>query len=196
MLRPAVFLDKDGTIVTDVPYNVDPARITLAPRAGAALRDLSDAGFALVVISNQSGVARGLFEETALDAVENRLRDLLAEYGVRLLDFRYCPHHPDGKVVAYARECKCRKPQPGMLLGAAAEHGIDLMRSWMIGDILDDVEAGRRAGCKTILVDTGSETQWREGPGRRPHHVVADIRRAASTILQRAATDETASGTR
>ena len=127
--RAAVFLDKDGTLVEDVPYNVDPALIRLGPGAADGLRLLHAAGYPLIVISNQSGVARGYFEEAALGAVEVRLRELLGEVGVPLTGFYYCPHHPEGSVAAYAVGCECRKPLPGMIVRAADEHGIDLARS-------------------------------------------------------------------
>ncbi|MCU0509940.1 MAG: HAD family hydrolase [Anaerolineae bacterium] len=180
----AVFLDKDGTLVVDVPYNVDPDRMALMPGAGEALRRLSDAGYELIVVSNQSGVARGLFAESALSAVEQRLREMLAEYGAALSGFYYCPHHPAGAVSEYAVECDCRKPAPGLILRAAAEHGIDFSGSWMIGDILNDVEAGRRAGCRTILLDNGNETEWELSRERLPDCVVSDLRHAADRILR------------
>lgn len=179
----AVFLDKDGTLVVDLPYNVDPDRMALMPGAGEALRRLNDAGYALIVVSNQSGVARGLFAESALPAVEQRLREMLAGYGVALAGFYYCPHHPAGAALEYAIECDCRKPAPGLILRAAAEHGIDLEGSWMIGDILNDVEAGRRAGCRTILFDNGNETEWELSRERLPDCVVSDLRYAADRIL-------------
>jgi histidinol-phosphate phosphatase family protein len=179
----AVFLDKDGTLLADVPYNVDPDRCRLTPGAGEGLRRLAEAGFALVVVSNQSGVARGLFPESALEGVRRRVAELLAEHGVRLLDFRWCPHLPGGSVQRYAVECSCRKPSPGMLLSAAADHGLDPRRSWMVGDILDDIEAGRRAGCRTVLLDNGGETVWRlDRRERLPHHVAADLAEAAEII--------------
>src|SRR5438067_2531343 len=113
---PAVFLDKDGTLVEDVPYNVDPNLVRLAPGAATGVQLLSRAGYALVVVSNQSGVARGLFEEQALVAVEDRVRELLAALDVSLAGFYYCPHHPEGTVDRYRSLCSCRKPDPGMLL--------------------------------------------------------------------------------
>src|SRR6478609_3356058 len=148
---PAVFVDKDGTLINDVPYNVDPSLIELAPGAAEGAALLSAAGFALVVVSNQSGIARGLFPESAIAAVEARIRELLAECEVRLAGFYYCPHHPQGQVERYSMGCDCRKPAPGMLIRAAEELSLDLARSWMVGDILDDVEAGHRAGCRSIL---------------------------------------------
>ena len=164
----AIFLDKDGTLIEDVPYNVDPSRIRLTPGAAEALPALHAAGYELLVISNQSGVARGYFPEEALVPVEARLRDLLAQVGVPLRGFYYCPHHPKGVVSNYAGVCACRKPAPGLLLRAAEEHHLNLKQSWFVGDILDDVEAGRRAGCRTILLNNGNETEWRSGDERQP----------------------------
>jgi histidinol-phosphate phosphatase family protein len=182
--RRAVFLDKDGTLVEDVPYNVDPDRIRLTPRAGSGLAMLHEAGFRLVVITNQSGVARGMFSREALGRVEGELRRLLAREGVRLAGFYYCPHHPEGSDRRFAVACSCRKPEPGLLRQAAAELGIDLPASWMIGDILDDVEAGRAAGCGTILLDNGNETEWQLSPQRMPDMLANDLEHAASMILQ------------
>jgi D,D-heptose 1,7-bisphosphate phosphatase len=181
--QAAVFLDKDGTIVEDVPYNVDPDRIVLAPGAAEGALLLHDAGFALVVVSNQSGVARGYFREEELVPVEDRLRDMLAEYDVPLAGFYYCPHHPQGSVARYTAPCDCRKPAPGMLLAAADDLDLDLASSWMVGDILDDIEAGHRAGCRTVLIDNGNETQWQCSPSRRPHFVVPNLATAAHCIL-------------
>ncbi len=180
---PAVFVDKDGTLVCDVPYNVDPNLIELAPGAAAGLAALAEAGYAIVVVSNQSGVARGMFSEKALAAVERRLRELLVLHDVSLAGFYYCPHHPQGGVSRYAVSCECRKPQPGMLLKAAEDLNLDRSRSWMIGDILDDVEAGNRAGCRSVLLDNGHESQWRWSPQRRPFAVAKDFGEAAAFIL-------------
>jgi histidinol-phosphate phosphatase family protein len=179
----AVFLDKDGTLVEDVPYNVDPALIRFTAGAADGLRALAAAGYRLVVVSNQSGVARGYFPEAALAGVERRLRDLVADCGAALAGFYYCPHHPGGSVADYAIACGCRKPQPGLIVRAAAELGIDVERSWMVGDILNDVEAGRRAGCRTVLLDNGNETEWLRPPQRRPDFVAADLAEAARLIL-------------
>lgn len=183
MRRRAVFLDKDGTLVRDVPYNVDPGRIELLPGAAEALATLVRAGFALVVVSNQSGVARGYFEEAALAGVERRLRELLDPTSAPLLGCYFCPHHPEGTAPSYAIACVCRKPRPGLLLRAAADHGIDLDQSWLVGDILHDIEAGRRAGCRTVLIDNGNETEWRRSALRTPHAAVAGLGDAARVIL-------------
>jgi histidinol-phosphate phosphatase family protein len=182
--RRAVFLDKDGTIIENVPYNVDPERIRLSPGAEEGLRQLHRAGYPLFVVSNQAGVARGYFPESALQGVEARLRELLAAFGVPLAGFTYCPHHPEGSVEGLAVVCECRKPAPGMIVRTAAEHGIDVARSWMVGDILDDIQAGRRAGCRTILVDSGNETKWILSPVREPHYRAGDLADAARHIIE------------
>lgn len=188
MTKRAVFLDKDGTLIEDVPYNVDPEQIQLTVGA-STLRQLHDEGYLLIVISNQSGVARGYFPEAALAAVEKRSRDLLAEFGVPLTDFYYCPHHPEGTVAEFAIACNCRKPEPGLLLQAAQDYSIDLSRSWFIGDILNDVEAGQRAGCKTILLDNGNETEWIFSRYRVPHYRVTNLTDATNIILSVNTTD-------
>ena len=180
----AVFLDKDGTLIVDVPYNVDPGLIVLAPGARTGLPRLAEAGYRFVVVTNQSGVARGRFGVEALGPVEARLRALLGEFNVELAGFLFCPHHPGGSVPAYSRACECRKPAPGMLIEAARTLGIDLTRSWLIGDILNDVEAGHRAGCRAVLIDNGNETEWAPGPGRTPAYRACDLDDAARFILQ------------
>lgn len=176
-----VFVDKDGTLVHDVPYNVDPERIALLPGAGDALRTLQDAGFLIFVVSNQPGVALRRFPASALDAVEARLDELLIPFGVIVTAYCWCPHAPAS--VRGAVACTCRKPRPGLLLDAAATHGVALERSWMIGDILDDIEAGNRAGCRTLLIDRGNETRWRTGRLRTPNAIVYHSADAAAMIL-------------
>jgi D-glycero-D-manno-heptose 1,7-bisphosphate phosphatase len=178
----AIFLDKDGTLVKDVPYNVDPALITLSHNAAEGLCLFSRMGYLLLVVSNQSGIAHGHFHESDLNGVWQRLDQLLAEEGVQLDGYYYCPHHPAGLVREYAIACDCRKPLPGMLLRAAAEHGVDLGASWMIGDILHDMEAGKRAGCNTLLIDNGNETEWALSPMRIPDLAAPDLHAAAQFI--------------
>jgi D-glycero-D-manno-heptose 1,7-bisphosphate phosphatase len=167
-----VFLDKDGTLVVNVPHNVDPARIVLARGAEHAVRTLAGRGFRVIVVSNQPGAALGLFAEEALKAVQAHL----AKTFPTLDGFYYCAHRPHAG-------CGCRKPDTGLLERAAQEHELDLSASWMIGDILDDIEAGRRAGCRTILLDVGNETEWRLSEARSPHHVAADLAEAAEIIV-------------
>jgi histidinol-phosphate phosphatase family protein len=180
---PAVFLDKDGTLIENLPYNVDPMRIRLTSGALDAVTKLHRHGFRIAVITNQAGVALGKFEERALEAVEQRVRDLLAEVGVPLIGMYWCPHHPNGSVARYALACGCRKPNPGLLWKAARDHRLDLERSWMVGDILDDIEAGRRAGCRTVLLDVGHETEWRLSGLRLPHLVAPNLLRAAAAMV-------------
>ena len=183
MLNKAVFLDKDGTLIKDVPYNVDPGKIRWCEGAIAALHSLHRAGYKLFVITNQSGVARGYFTEADLPPVEQYLREQLALFKIPLAGFYYCPHHPDGTVSRYSIACGCRKPQPGLLLKAAVEHQIDLSSSWFVGDILHDVEAGRAAGCRTVLIDNGNETEWQLSRSRLPHLIVKNLREAVSAIV-------------
>jgi D-glycero-D-manno-heptose 1,7-bisphosphate phosphatase len=182
-LQPAVFLDKDGTLIRDVPYNVDVDRIELYSDTGPALSRLQAAGFALVVVSNQSGVARGYFTEPALRGVETRLGELLAAFDVRIDAFYYCPHHRGGTVPEYTVACDCRKPEPGLLLRAAREHDLDLDASWMIGDTLHDVEAGHRAGCRSILVNRDDATDPAGEPLRTPLAAVKSLLAAVDVIL-------------
>lgn len=183
-MKRAVFIDKDGTLVVDVPYNVDPGRIRLAPRAAEALGLLAEAGFGLYLVSNQSGVARGYFTEDDLRPVEEHIRFLLATQGLALDGVYWCPHHPEGVVPPYAVSCTCRKPEPGMLVRAAAEHDLDLGASWVLGDILDDVAAAHRAGCRGVMVDVGNETEWVSGPGRTPDYLAKDLADAARFIVR------------
>jgi D-glycero-D-manno-heptose 1,7-bisphosphate phosphatase len=178
----AVFLDKDGTLLEDVPYNVNVDRIRFCEGALEALKWLHAANYKLFIITNQSGVARGFFPESALTEVEDYLRQSLAAAGIPLAGFYYCPHHPEGIVPPYAASCTCRKPQPGMLYRAASEHVIDLNQSWFIGDILNDIEAGRKAGCRTILINNGNETKWQLNYRRIPHHIVNNLSEAARII--------------
>lgn len=173
MRERAVFLDRDGTLVHPRHYPSRPDELRLYDGIGPELRRLQSAGFRLVVITNQSGIARGYFGEPELARMHEHLAGELARLGVRLDGVYFCPHHPDGAIPELSIACECRKPAPGMLLRAAGELALDLERSWFIGDILDDVEAGNRAGCRTILVDLGSEalpaTQL-----RRPDFVARD----------------------
>lgn len=167
----AVFIDKDGTLVENVPYNVDPDRIILTSGAALGVRQLKAHGYRVIVVSNQPGVGLGRFAASALHGVEARLRELVPIDG-----FYYCPHHPGAG-------CTCRKPSPGMLMRAAREHGLRLSSCWMVGDILDDIEAGRSAGCRTVLLDNGNETEWELTARRVPHNVARDLARAAAQIL-------------
>jgi D-glycero-D-manno-heptose 1,7-bisphosphate phosphatase len=154
-LRPAVFLDRDGTIIREVNYLSDPSQVELLPGAAAAIARWNAEGTAVVVVTNQAGVARGYFAESRIVEVHRRLDELLAEHRAHIDGYYYCPHHPTAGDASYRRDCSCRKPLPGMLLHAASEMSLDLAASVMIGDKLSDLQAGAAAGCATVLVRTG-----------------------------------------
>jgi D-glycero-D-manno-heptose 1,7-bisphosphate phosphatase len=152
MAGKAVFLDRDNTVMEDPGYVSDPKVVKLLPGVELALKSLSQCGYKLVVVTNQSGIARGLLTEQTLDKIHAELRRQLSQRGAHLDAIYYCPFHPEGTIEEYARESDLRKPQPGMLQLAAKELDIDLSQSWMVGDSARDIEAGQRAGCKTIRV--------------------------------------------
>ena len=153
MPRPAVFFDRDNTLIVGTDYLGEPDGVKLVPGAAAAVARANHLGYSVVVVSNQSGVARGKFAEADVRAVDARMDALLrAEDADAAVDHHeFCPHHPDAAVEAYRLRCDCRKPRPGMILKAAAELGLDLSYSWLIGDAPRDIEAGAAAGCRTIL---------------------------------------------
>lgn len=175
-MNKAIFLDKDGTLIRDEPHNVDPELIELEEYALDALLMLQAGGFQLVIVSNQPGISLGFFKEDALKKVEEKIKGLLSEKNIVLKGFYYCPHSEN-------EGCACRKPKPGLLLKAATALQIDLERSWMIGDILNDVEAGKRSGCKTILIDNGHETEWLYNSYRVPDHRSPHLKEAAGYIM-------------
>jgi D-glycero-D-manno-heptose 1,7-bisphosphate phosphatase len=145
------------------------------------MRALQDLGFLLVIVTNQSGVARGYLTEADLSRMHAHLTDRLARNGVLVEDVYFCPHHPEGVVSNLAVACDCRKPAPGMVVRAALEHDLRLNRCWLVGDILDDVEAGNRAGCRTVLVDLGTEASPTMAL-RRPDVVARDTCHALQII--------------
>jgi D-glycero-D-manno-heptose 1,7-bisphosphate phosphatase len=188
-----VFLDKDGTLIENHPFDRSSDRIQLLPGTVEGLQLLHQAGYVLVVITNQSGIAQGWFTRDAVTSQEIGLRIRLAAFDIPLAGFYVCPHHPDGTIAEYRRNCLCRKPKPGLLMQAACELRLDLGRSWMVGDILHDVEAGRSAGCRTILLTNGHETEWEMTPMRWPDLVANNLLEAAHLIM---ATDESLTGER
>ena len=181
MQQRALFLDRDGTLIYPVHFPTRPEQIHLYENLGPELQVLAALGFLLVVITNQSGLARGYFTEGQLTRMHDHLRAQLQELGVELAGIYFCPHHPEGTVAELAIECECRKPAPGMLLQAAADLDLDLARSWFVGDILDDVEAGERAGCRTVLVDQGTEASPTH-PTRQPDFVARNTLHALQII--------------
>jgi D-glycero-D-manno-heptose 1,7-bisphosphate phosphatase len=171
MGNPAVFLDRDGTINVEAGYIKDLANLHLMPGAAAAIKRLNDMGVPAILATNQSGPARGYYPESWVLTLNNRVAELLGAEGARLDDMFYCPHLPDGTVPEYTQDCRCRKPETGMLDDAAAKHGLDLSLSYMIGDKSTDVEVGQRAGCRTVLLRSGygervlaGEYQWKVEP--------------------------------
>ena len=153
MSEKAIFLDRDDTLIEDPGYISNPDQVKLLDGVAEALIQLKTLGYKLIVVSNQSGVARGIVTEKKLEKIHDRLKQLLAEKNAYLDRIYYCPYHPEGVVPKYRKESNCRKPNPGMLLRAVAEMDIDLEQSWCIGNSNRDIEAGERAGCKTILID-------------------------------------------
>jgi len=183
-MNKAVFIDKDGTLIKDVPYNVNTSLIQFEEHAIEALRSLQAYGFQLIIVSNQPGIAFSYFTEEQVQQVFQFIEKKLAEQGVVLNGYYYCPHHIQGNQPAYAKACYCRKPMPGMLLQAAMERDINLEQSWMIGDILNDTEAANRAGCTSILLNNGNETEWVLGESRRPGFVCDNWIEAAAIIIE------------
>jgi D-glycero-D-manno-heptose 1,7-bisphosphate phosphatase len=178
MPREAVFLDRDGTLIEEVNYLSSPEQVRLIPGATEAVRRLNETDTLVVVVTNQAGVARGYFPESRVAEVHAHLSALLAERGARIDAYYHCPHHPTEGVGAYRMSCDCRKPQPGLLFTAARELGIDLSRSWMIGDKFCDARAGEAAGCRTLLVRTG---HGRDLPD--DVNAVADVYEAVAMLL-------------
>jgi D-glycero-D-manno-heptose 1,7-bisphosphate phosphatase len=152
---PAVFLDRDGVIIEETNYLADAAQVRLIPGAAEAIACLNRLDVPVVVVTNQAGVARGLFPEERVPEIHQHLTGLLAAQGAHVDRYYYCPHHPTAGTGPYRRECACRKPRPGMLLQAAGELGLDLQRSYLVGDKPSDLEAGACVGNRTILVRTG-----------------------------------------
>ncbi len=168
-MNRGVFLDRDGTVNEEVGYLRDLSRLRLIPGAAAAVRRLNEAGCRVVIVTNQSGVARGYFPESLVAETHDLLARMLAREGARIDGFYYCPHHPYAGSSAYTMQCDCRKPATGLLDRAARELDIELRSSFMVGDKWSDVELGRRAGCRSILVRTGF---GQDDPGNlRPRHL-------------------------
>ncbi len=157
--RRAVFLDRDGTINVEKNYLYRPEEFMFIPGVPDAIRRLNEAGFLVVVVTNQSGVARGYFNTDAVARLHEHLQERLRRDGAHVDAFYTCPHHPTAGIGSYRTECDCRKGRPGMLLEAARDLRIDLARSYMVGDKKADIEAGERAGCTAILVLTGYGAQ-------------------------------------
>ncbi len=186
VLRPAVFLDRDGTLTAEAEWVKTSADLALLPCAAEAVAALSHAGFAVVLATNQSAVARGIVSEEQLAAIHAHMSRELSRGGAHLDGIYYCPHHPSQGAFPYRRECECRKPRPGMLLAATRDLGLDLLRSWVVGDAERDLAAGEALAVPGILVATGkgeAEFERLSLEGRAPQRFVADVLAAARTIL-------------
>lgn len=163
-LRAAIFVDRDGTLADEVGYVNDVSRFRLFPWSVEAVRLINRSGYLAVMVTNQAGVARGYFPEAAIQDVHDRLGAALADGAARLDGVYYCPHHPSAGEAPYRRECDCRKPRPGLLTRAAADLGIDLARSWVVGDRHGDLEVAWAVGARGAMVKTGY------GRGELRHH--------------------------
>ena len=174
----AVFLDRDGTIIEDTGYLADPAGVRLLPGAAAAIARLNGAGIGAIVVTNQSGIARGLLDESGYAATARRLDALLAAEGARLDAHYHCPHHPD-----FTGPCECRKPGPLLYRRAASEHGLHLARCWWVGDRMRDVVPAERLGGRGLLLGRPRPDELALSPGAR-FPVVRDLSAAVDIILQ------------
>jgi len=192
-LRPAVFLDRDGTISQELGAKSEtvwkevggnPEKLRLLPGAGASIRRLNEAGFIIVIISNQSGVARGFFDEAGVRRVNEELSRRLKRYGAHIAAVYYCPHHPSGKVREYTKKCACRKPSDGMFRQAARELKLDFAKSFAMGDNVRDLTPAKKLGCKTALVLTGKGKSMIEAAQEIADIIVPDISAATSWILK------------
>jgi D,D-heptose 1,7-bisphosphate phosphatase len=183
MPNKAVFLDRDDTLNYDAGYLGDAEKVRLYPGVGEGIAKLRNRlGFKIIVISNQSGVTRGIITHEQVNAVNKKINELLAEFGAKVDDFFYCPFHPD---FDSPEEYECRKPSPKMVFEAAEKHGIDLSKSFFIGDQLSDVECGNRAGVKTILITnkiSEKEINDLQSPEKTPNFVARDFLNACAFI--------------
>ena len=184
-MKAAVFLDRDGTVIEDVGYLDRLDQVAFFPWTIDAIRALNRAGLPVVIVTNQSGVARGLFSDAFVDDTHRHMTERLAAGGARIDGYYHCPHHPDGKVEPYVRTCDCRKPGRGLVDRAAQDLGLDPAKSFVVGDTWLDVGLGRAVGARSILVRTGDGAWWE----KRPHAtitadvIVDNLAAAASWIL-------------
>lgn len=182
MPEKAVFLDRDDTLIDDPGYISDPGQVKLLPGTGKALVDIKKMGYKTVVVSNQSAVARGIVTENTLNHIHARLRELLGRQNAYLDAIYYCPYHPEGSVQKYRKESQLRKPNPGMLIKAAEEMDIDLKNSWMVGDSYRDIAAGKKVGCKTILINSSANPASKTKDDPEPDHKAVNIVEAVNII--------------
>jgi len=172
----AVFIDRDGTIAKDVPYCSRPEDFELLPRVAEGIKSVNEHGFKVVVITNQSGIARGYFTEETLAKIHDKMRRELAKQGVHIDAIYYCPHHPDDN-------CECRKPKPKMLLQAASDLNVDLGQSYVIGDNDMDIEMGKNVGCKTILIGDKAKQREMNKQTPCPDYTASSVSAAAQWVI-------------
>ncbi len=178
-MNKAVFLDRDKTIIEDDEgYISDPARVKLLPDVGSAIKKLNDNGFMVIVVSNQSGIGRGMFNEQDLESIHQKMTDLLQKEQATIDDIFYCPHHAEAKVEKFRKDCTCRKPLPGMIIKAAMNHKIDLNQSYCVGDEERDIEAGINAGCRTIRITKQTDVE------SKADYKVNDLNKAVEIVLR------------
>lgn len=186
--RPAVFLDRDGTLNEEIGYVNHPSLFHVYPCAVEAVRELNRAGFVTIVVTNQSGVARGYFDEAMVHTLHAKLREEIEAGGAWLDAIYYCPHHPDGIADAYRRECDCRKPELGMVKRATSDWKLDLARSFVVGDRYGDVELARRAGMRGVFLLSGHGRGEYEREGHtwphQPWRIEPDVLAAVRAILE------------
>ena len=183
-MKPAVFLDRDGVITQEPPYYAHKVSdLKLIARSADAIRLLNENGFLVIVTTNQAGIARGYYREEDAELFNQALKEILAKQGSHIDAIYYCPHHPEAKIERYRIDCNCRKPKPGMLTRAEKELNIDMKKSFAIGDKMSDIEAGKRAGCKTIMVRTGQGAEELKNNHINGDFVTDDLYSAVRHIL-------------
>ena len=183
-MTKTVFLDRDGTINKEVNYLNHPDQIELISGSAEGIKLLNENGFTVVVITNQSGVARGIIDEENLPLIKDRLCCLLEEKGAKIDGYYYCPHYPDGKIEKFAFKCDCRKPEPGMLRKAAEDLDIDLKRSYVVGDKACDIKLGKNIGAVSIMVKTGYGESEAENCELSPDYTADNLFDSAQWIIK------------
>ena len=187
MAQTGIFLDRDGTINYEIEYLRSPRQLRLIPRTADAIHELNQLGLKVFILTNQSGIARGIFTEDDLNAIHTRLAEMLGKFNARVDRIYYCPHHPEGKIERYRKECECRKPKIGMFTKAAEEYDINFSNSYVIGDKKIDMEAGNNCGALTILVLTGygkTELENCRASNTKIDYVAEDLPAAVQFIKQ------------
>jgi D,D-heptose 1,7-bisphosphate phosphatase len=182
MSNKAIFLDRDDTLIEDPGYINSPDQVKLLPYAASSLVELKQMGYKLIVVTNQSGIARGIVKEEALTQIHHQLKTLLGKEGAYLDDIYFCPYHPNGAIPKYCKESDLRKPNPGMILKAADDHDIDLAQSWMVGNSYRDITAGLRAGCRTILINSSVKPSYKKIGDPDPDKKAVNIREVVNII--------------